>query len=132
MGGWYGNTDQQESASEPAQAVENYRHYKRVPHDFFQVTTTYENGRGSHGERIGDTICREPWAFLLTTKNPRLPEEAVGVATKTRIFMKGFLPVVLSIGGPLGLRTALLQPGNGFCHWGLVAEFLQLSGIPAR
>jgi hypothetical protein len=60
----------------------------RVRHDLIQVIKVDENGRGSHGEHIGDTSRREPWVFLLTTKSPRLPEKAVGVATKTRIFMK--------------------------------------------
>ena len=62
-----------------------------MPYDLSQVTTTYDNGRGSHGERIGDTRRREPWAFFLTTKSPRLPEKVVGVATKTRTLMKVYL-----------------------------------------
>ncbi|HVN80140.1 MAG TPA: tetratricopeptide repeat protein [Terriglobia bacterium] len=62
----------------------------KVPHNLSKFTTADENGRGSHGERIGGTSRREPWAFSLTTKSPRLPEKTVGVATKTRIFVKGF------------------------------------------
>ncbi len=34
----------------------------KMPHDLFQVTTVDENGRGSYGERIGDSSRREPWA----------------------------------------------------------------------
>jgi hypothetical protein len=32
----------------------------------------HENGRGSHGEHIGDGRRREPWVFLAIT-SPRLP-----------------------------------------------------------
>ncbi len=45
----------------------------RVPHELFKFTATVENRRGSHGERIGDSSRREPWAFFLTTQSPRLP-----------------------------------------------------------
>ena len=40
----------------------NTRVFMKVPHDLFQVTTVDENGRGSHGERLGDNCRRELWA----------------------------------------------------------------------
>ena len=53
-----------------------------------KVTTPDEIGMGSHGERIGDGGRREPWAFCRFRK-PTLPaKSAVGVATKSHIFIK--------------------------------------------
>ena len=43
---------------------------------------------GSHGERIGDDSRREPWVFGGFHK-PTLPaKSAVGVATKSHIFIE--------------------------------------------
>jgi hypothetical protein len=45
-----------------------------------------ENGRGSHGERIGDSGRREPWVFL-AIKNPRLPGKSGQRGCQNRIFI---------------------------------------------
>ncbi len=37
---------------------------------------------------LATPVAESQWAFFLTTKSPRLPEKAVGVATKTLIFTK--------------------------------------------
>lgn len=60
---------------------------EEAPPDLFRFATADKNGIGSHGERIGDSSRHDPWAFFLIAKSPRLPEEAVGVATKTLIFI---------------------------------------------
>ena len=53
----------------------------------FKLRITYENRKGSHGERVGDDSRREPWVLRRFPK-PTLPaDNAVGVATKFRIFM---------------------------------------------
>ena len=61
--------------------------FVRVSYDHFKFTTAYENRKGRHGGRIGDDGRREPWVLRRFPK-PTLPaDNAVGVATKFRIFM---------------------------------------------
>ena len=54
-----------------------------------------EKGMGSRGECIGDGCRREPWVFCWFHK-PTLPaKSAVGVATKSHIFIKDALLFLL-------------------------------------
>ncbi len=90
------------------------RIFIRVPHDLFKFTTTNENGRGSHGERIGDSSRREPWASSQQPKAHASRKKAVGVATKTRNFIEGFLIflVLLSAWIVLPLETRTNEQGS--------------------
>ena len=65
--------------------------FKGILHALVRCTTVGEKDIGSHGERIGESGRREPWAFRRVHKPTPPVYSAVGVATKSHFFTKVFI-----------------------------------------